>query len=349
MIKSSEDKSREVITAILLITFCVISMIVGLFLVNQKSSKQVDADGAKLVSSLVNDKVAVIALDGPIYESFETKTPFSSGLSIAETKRELKKAIEDKKTKAVLIRANSPGGTVGASQELYSIVKNIKNAKKPVVVSMGDVCASGCYYIASAANKIMANSGTLTGSIGVISHGFNFTGLMEKLGIENQTFKAGKYKDLASGQRPITEEEQKIMDDLLADSYDQFLTDIVSGRGLDRAQLEQNAQGLIYTGRQALKVNLVDELGTYEDSKKLVRKILKEEYSYAKADSISFEETWNSGKLSAFEEFIGFGMSSKSIADNFYSAISNAFGVKKEKVNPNSLSWSKFQPLWMMP
>lgn len=341
---NSSNIKRESIIAALLLVFCSLALVLSLFTIQVEPEAEEDG---QLVSNLIGDRVAVIGLEGMIFDSFYTKTPFASNVSSAAAKRELQKAIEDKNVKAVLLRVNSPGGTVGASQEIYKLVKKLRAKEKPVVISMGDVCASGCYYIASAADKVLANPGTLTGSIGVISQGLNFTDLLFKLGVKNQTFKAGKYKDIASSQRPMTAEEKKIMQNLLDDSYDQFLDDIEKGRGIERAKLEEIAQGLIYTGRQAVEVNLIDMLGDYEKAKKVTREILKES-GYDKASKISFAETWGGNKLSSLEELFGFSLSEK-----MGSFLGSLVGVKSNKVNSilgaENVSVSKYQPLWLLP
>ena len=169
------------------------------------------------------------------------------------------------------------------------------------MVSMSDVCASGCYYIASAADRIVANKGSLTGSIGVISQGLNYKGLFEKLGLRDQTFKAGKFKDMGNGARDINPEESKIYQALIDNSYKQFLEDIHFARGIEMEKLEKIAQGLIYTGEQALEVNLVDELGTYDDAKLATLALLKKA-GHENLDSYDFDELWNKSKIKTFED-----------------------------------------------
>ncbi len=331
------DKARESLIAAVLIAFCVCSLVLGLILLN-KNTRSTDDEKSQL--SLSNDRVAVIGLEGVIYDSFHSRSAFKSLLNVAYLKKELEKALEDKNTKAVLLRVNSPGGTVAASQEIYQLVSKFKAAKKPVIVSMSDTCASGCYYISSAATYIVSNPGTITGSIGVISSGLNFKGLLDKLGIVDQTFKAGKFKDLGSGSRTLSEEEKRILNDLLADSYDQFLDDVEKGRGIERAKLDKLAEGLIYTGRQALGAGLVDELGTYEDAKLATKKLLKEKYSYSKADDIHFEETWKTNKLSSFDDILDLGMSSM---------LSKLGLANNNEAVPNSFFAPQNQIWWLMP
>lgn len=335
----NNDKTRETIIAGVLLGFCLISVIMGLFLIKKNNTISSD-DKTELIANMRGDKVAVIGLEGVIFDSFHAKSAFKSALNVASVRKELEKALDDSHTKAVLLRMNSPGGTVAASQELYQIVAKLRAKGKPVVVSMSDTCASGCYYIASAADYIVANPGTITGSIGVISSSLNIKGLLDKLGIVDQTFKAGKFKDMGSPSRTLSEDEKKVLNALLQDSYDQFLTDIVKGRGMDRAKLEELAQGLIYTGRQALAVGLVDELGSYDDSKLRVRKLLKDKYSYSKSSSIKFEETWKTAKLSGFDDILDLGLSK---------AFSK-FGLNADyELGMAPFLNSQHQVMWLMP
>lgn len=301
-----EERKRENIIAAALIALCTISLFVGAFIIQRDSKKSKNNENSKLVQGLRKDKVAVIALEGVIYDTVQDRAPFRTLFNTAYVKEELKKALEDDHTKGVLLRLNSPGGTVGASQEIYQLVNKLKESNKAVVASMGDMCASGCYYIAAATDAIVANRGTLTGSIGVIKQGVNYKGLMERYGIYDQTYKAGKYKDMGSPQRNATEEERAILQALLEDSYDQFLNDVSSSREMELASVKKLAQGLIYTGRQANGVGLIDHLGSYEDSKDVIKKILKEKYKYSRASSLRFEETWDKSKLSSIDDLLEF-------------------------------------------
>ena len=334
-----KQEKREILVVIILIGLCLFSSVLGLIALNQGNEKLSSEDSKKqeILSNLtgLQDHIAVIALEGPIFDGVPRKNPFQANTDAVSSKVELKKALENKKTKAVLIRANSPGGTVAASQEIYQSVKKLREAKKAVIVSMGDVCASGCYYIASAADAIVANKGTLTGSIGVISQGLNYQGLMEKLGLKDQTFKAGKFKDLGSGQRELTAEEKIIFQKLLDNSYNQFLDDIESGRGIERAKLEKIAQGLVYTGEQAQEVGLVDHIGTLEDAKNISKEILAKNYEYEKATELKFKKTWEKGELSSLDSLFGIKFT---LPD-----LKSLFGVESLKLQSH-----RFQPLWLL-
>lgn len=201
------------------------------------------------------------------------------------------KAIEkNKRVRGVVVRVNSPGGAVGTSQELYEMIKRLRDANKTVYISMGDVAASGGYYLSAAADRIYALNGTLTGSIGVIFSTPEISALAEKIGITENTVTSGKFKDAGSPFRPMKPEERALFDNLIQDTYNQFLDDVLAGRAktiqaacaklapgewtallLDnpankepRDYLKSIADGRVLTGRQALKVGLVDEIGTFE-------------------------------------------------------------------------------------
>ncbi len=315
-------KIKESQIALILMILCFSSMILGIFLIPKTSKNPEDA---QLVESLNQDRVAVIGLEGIITDSFSDRTPFRTMLNAASLRRNLKEALEDKHTKAVLLRLNSPGGTVATSQELFDLVNEFHAAGKPVVVSMSDVCASGCYYIASAADHIVANRGTITGSIGVISHSLNFKNLMDKIGVQDQTIKAGKYKDLGSGTRMATEEEKKILQALINDSYNQFISDVAKGRHLPLTEVAEHAQGLIYTGVQAKKVKLVDSIGNYDDAKKQVIALLKPKYK--KADSIRFEETWKTNSISGFESLFDLSLKRSFGLESDYALVKRPYEI----------------------
>lgn len=172
---------------------------------------------------------------------------------------------EDASIKAVVLRIDSPGGGVGPSQEIYGEIKKLAKLK-PVVVSMGAVAASGGYYIAAPAAKILANPGTITGSIGVIMEFTNVKELLDKIGLDNQVVKSGQHKDIGSPIRPMTESDRKILQTMIDDVYQQFVAAIAEGRKLELEKVRALADGRIYTGRQALEIGLVDQLGNLQDA-----------------------------------------------------------------------------------
>ncbi len=179
---------------------------------------------------------------------------------------ELRNHAEDSSIKAIVIRIDSPGGGVVPSQEIYNAVKAARREGKKVVVSMGSVAASGGYYIAAAADKIVANPGTLTGSIGVKMEFPNFEKLLEKIGVKGMVVKAGEFKDVGSPYRDMTPQEQKLLQNVIDDVHDQFIKAVAEGRGLPEADVRAIADGRIFTGQQALALKLVDKLGDLEDS-----------------------------------------------------------------------------------
>ena len=167
---------------------------------------------------------------------------------------------KDDSIKAVVLRIDSPGGGVVPSQEIYEAVLSLKKKKK-VVVSMGSVAASGGYYIACAADTIVANPATITGSIGVIAHFSNVEELFDKIGLKTSIIKSGKYKDIGSPLRDMTPDEKRLIQGVIDDIYDQFLEAVSSNRKISKEKVASIADGRIFTGRQALKMGLVDFLG----------------------------------------------------------------------------------------
>jgi len=200
----------------------------------------------------LGEKVAVVRIEGPIMDSKNTVD-------------EIKSYVKDAAIKALVLRIDSPGGAVAPSQEIYDEVKKAIQKKK-VVVSMGSVAASGGYYIAAPANRIIANPGTLTGSIGVIMEIPNIEGLMNKIGVKTQVIKSGRHKDIASVFRAMDREEKAILQGVLDDVHEQFIKAIADGRKIPFEEVKKIADGRIFTGKQALEARLVDELGTLEDA-----------------------------------------------------------------------------------
>ena len=172
---------------------------------------------------------------------------------------------DDGSVKAIVLRVNSPGGGVSPSQEIYDEVKAAA-AVKPVVVSMGSVAASGGYYIAVPAQRILANPGTITGSIGVIMQFTNVEELLGKVGLKSQVVKSGLHKDIGSPVRPMSSADREILQSLIDDVYAQFVQAVAESRQMEPEKVRQLADGRIFTGRQALEAGLVDELGGYQDA-----------------------------------------------------------------------------------
>ncbi len=194
--------------------------------------------------------VAVVEVLGGIFDS----------RTVVEMLHDLKK---DKSVKAVVLRIDSPGGSVGASQEIFETVKDLK-AVKPVVASMGTVAASGGYYIAAAANKILANAGTVTASIGVRMELVNVEDLLKWAKVKAITLKSGRLKDAGSSTRPMTPEEKEYLEDILKDMHKQFKQAVAETRGLSLQEVDSFADGRVMTGTEALQHKLVDEIGSLD-------------------------------------------------------------------------------------
>jgi protease-4 len=177
----------------------------------------------------------------------------------------LVKLRKNEKIKAIVLRIDSPGGGVGPAQEIHAEVKKAQKEKK-VVVSMGSVAASGGYYIACGADRIMANPGTITGSIGVIVESLNVEELLGKLGLRSVVVKSGKHKDLGSPLRPMTAEDRRLLQGVIDSVHEQFIRAVAEGRHLPLEKVRQLADGRIFSGEQARSLGLVDELGNLEDT-----------------------------------------------------------------------------------
>jgi protease IV len=228
------------------------------------------------ISPAGRNEVALIYIEGEIVSDSQPGSPIFGGalVSSVDIVEKLEKARKDGNIKSVILRVNSPGGSAAASQELYNeVVRVVK--EKPVVVSMGDICASGGYYTSSPASFILANPSTLTGSIGVISQFTNMSALMEKIGVSNLTLKAGTYKDVGSPYRPMTDTEKAMMQKMLDEVYAQFINDVATGRKMKPEQVRKLAEGMVYNGSEAVKLKLVDGIGGLEEAKAKARQLAK--------------------------------------------------------------------------
>lgn len=174
---------------------------------------------------------------------------------------QLDKWSDNSSIKAIVLHVNSPGGGVSISQEIYDAINRVRDNGKPVVVSMASVAASGGYYIACAADKIVANPGTLTGSIGVIMQFYTGDQLMDKIGLKTETVKSGDLKDVGTFDRDMTEEEELMLRAVVMDSYEQFVEVVAVGRDKEKESVYLVADGSIFTGQQAFNLGLVDTLG----------------------------------------------------------------------------------------
>lgn len=230
-----------------------IVFLVSLVSGNRRTSTTLQVVGA--------DRIALVKLEGVLVSS-------------EHVVEELNDYAEDSSIKAIVIRIDSPGGGVVASQEIYNAIKSARHEGKKVVASMGTVAASGGYYVAAAADRIVANPGTLTGSIGVKMEFASIEKLLEKIGVKGMVVKAGEYKDVGSPFRDMTEPEKKILQDVIDDVHSQFIKAVAEGRNLQEADVRSIADGRIFTGRQALDLKLVDQLGDLTDSIKVAGELV---------------------------------------------------------------------------
>jgi protease-4 len=198
------------------------------------------------------EKIGVVEITGPIIES-------------KETIRQLKQFREDDAIKAIVVRIESPGGGVGPSQEIYREVRKTVS-EKTVVASMGAIAASGGYYIAAGTNGIMANPGTITGSIGVIIGYTNFESLFQKIGLAMVVIKSGEFKDIGSPARQMTDKEKTFLQEFVNKTRTQFVRDVSEGRGKTVSEIDPLADGRIFTGEEAKENGLVDRIGNLEDA-----------------------------------------------------------------------------------
>lgn len=213
---------------------------------------------AKVLALFSGDGVGVLQIEGAIDDSRAVLA-------------ELRRFKEMPWVKAVVVRVDSPGGAVAPTQEIFEEIQRAKK-KKPFIASMGSTAASGGYYIASACDKILANAGTLTGSIGVIMQLTNVEELMRKVGVKGYNVKSGVNKDIGSPFQPLSPEGRQILQSLVDNVHSQFVVAVAQSRGMDEAAVRKLADGRIYSGAQAKDLGLVDQIGTLEDAIELAAK-----------------------------------------------------------------------------
>ncbi|MCP3898680.1 MAG: signal peptide peptidase SppA [Desulfobacteraceae bacterium] len=211
--------------------------------------------------------------------------------SSKKVNKQIKDFREDDSIKAIILRIDSPGGGIGPSQEIYTEVIRDRDTK-PIIASLGSVAASGGYYIASASKKIIANPGTITGSIGVIVEYTNIQEILKKIGLSAIVIKSGKFKDIGSPVRDITDKEKEFLQNFVNELHMQFVNHAAEGRGIDSEIMAKLADGRIYTGQTAMELNLIDQLGNFEDSVELAGSLAGIEGEiipvYPQPDKISF-------------------------------------------------------------
>lgn len=217
-------------------------------------------DSGDFTSTGSGDKIALVEINDVI-------------MSSEKTVEQIKRYREDKSIKAIILRINSPGGGVAASQEIYEEVKRTRDSGKIVVVSMGSIAASGGYYIAVGSNLIVCNPGTLTGSIGVIAQFISIKDLAEKIGISQTTIKSGSLKDAGSPFKQMSDSDKAYFQDVVDNSFGQFLDVVAKERKMSKETLLPYANGRVFTGLQAKQYGLVDSLGTFEDAIRITSKM----------------------------------------------------------------------------
>lgn len=245
----------------------------------------------ELTETVIEDagpsRIAVLSVDGTIQDTGESSSLFGeTGYNHSFFMDQLEQVRDDDSIRGVLLYVNSPGGGVMESAQIRDKILQIKKERSiPVYVSMGSMAASGGYYISAPADKIFASKETLTGSLGVIMQGYDYSELMKKLGISDNTIKSGTHKDIMSPTRPMTDEEKKIMQSMIDDSYNEFVHVVASGRGMSEEQVRKIADGRIYDGRQAKENGLIDEFGYQEDA----LAALKKEQKLSNASVIQYD------------------------------------------------------------
>lgn len=225
-----------------------------------------------------SDKIVVLEVNGVIQDTGENVTSFfeTAGYNHQQFLKMIDAAAEDNNVSGIMLKVNSPGGGVVESAEIHKHLMDAKEKHdKKIYVSMGTTAASGGYYISAPADKIYAAPDTLTGSLGVIMQGVNYSGLAEKYGVKFETIKSGEFKDIMSPSREMTKEDRKILQAMVDNAYSGFVDVIAGGRGMSDAEVRKIADGRIYDGRQAKELNLIDELGYSDDALKGMKKDLK--------------------------------------------------------------------------
>lgn len=263
---SNSKSVGKIIGFTILGLFVLFVMSGGCFFLGLVTSSISELGGRTSVFSPTGNAIYEIRLEGTISSSSSAGLLGGSTVTPEYVIDQLIEAEKNLNVRAILLRINSGGGSAAASQEIF---EELKKVEKPVVVSVSDMCASGAYYIACAADKIMANRSSSVGSIGVIMQIANLEELYEKLGIDYTTIKQGKYKDVGSSDRPLTDEEEKLLRDQTFEVYEQFIQDVSDSREIPIAKVREIATGWVYLGTEALELGLIDDIGTYRDAEKL--------------------------------------------------------------------------------
>jgi protease-4 len=254
----------------------------------------------EVVSGSGSQQVLQLYVEGIITEEESWNSTFNYNALLSQ----LNQAKDDPNIKAIVVRINSPGGAVVPTDELHRKLKQIKKETgKPIVISMGSYAASGGYYIATAGDIIYANPSTLTGSLGVIASYINYSELAQKYGVKENVIKSGKFKDIGNPMRDMTQDERALLQTMINESYEQFVSVIAEGREMSKEKVRQLADGRVYSGKQAKANGLIDKFGTLEDATEAAKKLagLKEATVIRYQEPFGFSRLFSSfsAKLSA--------------------------------------------------
>ncbi|TDL98586.1 signal peptide peptidase SppA [Macrococcus brunensis] len=299
--------SKRIIALLIAAALLILATASSLFTTNfmdsftQEFEGQLDT-GELAESSLEGDdlghRIARIEVDGVIQDTGSPSLFAEEGYNHETMMKELEQIKEDESIKGVLMVVNSPGGGVYESAEIHNKIEELKKSGKKIYVTMKNIAASGGYYISAPADKIFASRETLTGSLGVIMQSMNYKELADKYGVKFNTIKSGAHKDIMSPTKEMDAEERKILQSLVDESYGEFVRVISDGRGMSQAEVRKLADGRVYSGLQAQKNGLVDELGLEEDALSALKKEIKandaEVIEFAPADSF-----WGSNPFAA--------------------------------------------------
>lgn len=358
---SPSDPQQKLALGIIILS--VVALLVGIFNafnlgdIGKPTNPETGSVDASVASLLVQrSHLKLIELVGPITMDAQDSGFFMNDTNAVAVRKALDEAAEDKSVKGVLLRIDSPGGTVGMSQELNAAVQRV-SAKKPVVASLGDLAASGGYYTACAADKIVTNPGTLTASIGVIISSLNLKGLLtDKLGVKAVTIKSGKFKDILSPYRDQTPEETALIQKLINDSYQDFLGAVINGRTRyykAAEQAEKNARiasikavadGRVVHGREAVSAGLADEVGDLHRAYQLLDQMAKERFGLKGKDKLPLENAYQTPTLM---DMLGFGSSGDGAHARLPVPAATSAAINYKELMPLSMRYPN-QLLWVL-
>ncbi len=316
-----------------LCTVMLLFSLMGLLILKGSMSTQIEEESISnlsetLIEGTGKDKIIIIPIKGVITGQSSRKLFIENPSIVDSVKQQLEQARGDNDVKVVILEINSPGGGITASDIIYKEIMEFKEeTNKKVIVIMQDVAASGAYYISAAADKIMSHPTTVTGSIGVIMPLINIANLVEKFDIEDTSVKSGKMKNIGSPLKKMSDDERKVLQDIVDEMYTRFLNIIVDGRNMKIEDVRKLADGRIYTGKQALDNGLIDQLGYIDDAIILAKEIS----GIQDAKIIKYKKMFN-------------------LAEIFASSIDNMFGERTIKIGIHTSvtndDFPRFMYLW---